>query len=446
MLAAVRACSRVLITEAFPKRKDGRVGRAVRDARLDKREARQKLAPQKEPYWRLISEGAHLGYYRGERVGKWVARYRRPGTTGGYRKSTLGEADDVRDADDDAILNFAQAQVKAQAWFAKLKTGEEERRGPYTVNQMLDDYMTGFKGKSVKLTQGRIDANIKPEIGTLLVSELTQRRLTTWHHGRAAAPAKLRTSKFATERNERVAVTDEDIRRRRSSANRDLTILKAALNAAFKDKRIASDSAWRNVAPFREADQAKLRYLQDDETRRLANACDPAFRPLMHAALLTGGRYAELTGLRVRDIDLPSSTVRFAITKSGKSRTAYLEDEGTRLFRTAIAGKAAGDLVFPRPDGHRWGASQQARYMKAACENGKVDPTGFHDLRRTYGARLAVKGVPMAVIAEALGHADERITRKHYAHLAPSYVSETVRAAVRGLGIVEKSTVRRIAG
>jgi hypothetical protein len=47
----------------------------------------------------------------------------------------------------------------------------------------------------------------------------------------------------------------------------------------------------------------------------------------------------------------------------------------------------------------------------------------------------------MAVIAEALGHADERITRKHYAHLSPSYVSQTVRQHAAGLGIVESSNV-----
>jgi integrase len=45
-------------------------------------------------------------------------------------------------------------------------------------------------------------------------------------------------------------------------------------------------------------------------------------------------------------------------------------------------------------------------------------------------------GVPIAVIAEALGHADERITRKHYAHLAPSYVRDAVRNGLGSLGIV----------
>jgi hypothetical protein len=54
-----------------------------------------------------------------------------------------------------------------------------------------------------------------------------------------------------------------------------------------------------------------------------------------------------------------------------------------------------------------------------------------------------VKGVPIAVIAEALGHADERITRKHYAHLSPSYVADTVRANVAGLGIVSSSNLIR---
>ncbi len=73
------------------------------------------------------------------------------------------------------------------------------------------------------------------------------------------------------------------------------------------------------------------------------------------------------------------------------------------------------------------------RPIFAACKAAGLEHVGFHDLRVTYGAR---QGVPMAVIAEALGHADERITRKHYAHLAPSYVAQTIREAAAGLGIV----------
>ena len=56
-----------------------------------------------------------------------------------------------------------------------------------------------------------------------------------------------------------------------------------------------------------------------------------------------------------------------------------------------------------------------------------------------------MKGVPMAVIAAQLGHAGTRMTEKHYAHLSPSYVAETIRANFPNLGIVEKTNVATIA-
>ncbi len=39
-----------------------------------------------------------------------------------------------------------------------------------------------------------------------------------------------------------------------------------------------------------------------------------------------------------------------------------------------------------------------------------------------------MRAVPMAVIARQLGHADTRMTERHYAHLAPNYVADTIRA------------------
>jgi len=47
----------------------------------------------------------------------------------------------------------------------------------------------------------------------------------------------------------------------------------------------------------------------------------------------------------------------------------------------------------------------------------------------------------MAVIAAQLGHADTRITEKHYAHLGPSYVAETVRNAFDEIGLLKDDNV-----
>jgi hypothetical protein len=52
-----------------------------------------------------------------------------------------------------------------------------------------------------------------------------------------------------------------------------------------------------------------------------------------------------------------------------------------------------------------------------------------------------MNGVPMGVIAAQLGHADTRMTEKHYAHLAPSYVAQTIRANFPRLGIAADETV-----
>jgi integrase len=424
------------------------MGRAVKDAKLDKRDARAKLAARKEPYWRLVSEGAHLGYYRGERVGKWVARHRAPGSGGGYSKRTLGEADDVRDADGEGILTFAQADAAARRWFEELARGGRNA-GPFTVGDALNEYLAGFTGKDIQSAKYRIEALIRPALGHIEVAQLTKKQVRDWLNARAAAPVRLRTRRNAEAQNERVVDVDDPdaVRKRRATANRDLTVLKAALNRAADDRERLPVDAWRTVKPFPDVDVARRRYLDDDEARRIVHAVTPEFRPMTQAALLTGGRYSELRRARVRDYDPQSRTLWLAETKSTTPRAVYLEDEGVALLEQASAGKLANALLFPRPDGKLWSASQQARPMDDACLHGKVERATFHDLRRTFGARLARKGVPMAVIAEAMGHADERITRKHYAHLAPSYVSETVRAAMSGMGVVANDgTVQRIAG
>lgn len=383
-----------------------------------------------------LSEGQHLGYYRGRRVRKWVARFRQPGGSRSYQEATIAEADDYVDSDGSKILSFKQAQETARRWFADIGQNDYPSSKPFAVSDALDDYLESFGGKDFENIRRRIEAIIRPQIGGHDTSRLTAKILTDRHLALANAPARLRTAPGAVQTYRSTAATADARRSRRSSANRILTILKAALNVAYRNEKIVDDNAWRRVRPFAKADAPSLRSLGDDESRRLVSACNANFRPMVMAALLTGARYSELAALEVRDFDCQSQSLWLRNTKSGTPRAVYLEGEGFRLVSEAIVGKSRTELIFPRPDGKRWGAAHQMRPMFAACKAAGLENVGFHDLRRTYGARLARKGVPIAVIAEALGHADERITRKHYAHLAPSYVAQTIREAASGLGII----------
>jgi len=223
------------------------------------------------------------------------------------------------------------------------------------------------------------------------------------------------------------------------------------LNHAREEGRITgTDDAWRLVKPFRGADAPKVSYLADDECVRLANACPPDFRALVTAALLTGCRYGELAAMRAGDLDHQAGTVNIPRSKSGKARHIVLTDEGRDFFARVALGKAADALLFQRdaiakqatraaPAEVRraaWGKSDQFRAMADACKAARIAPAvSFHVLRHTYASRLAARAVPMPVIAAQLGHADTRMTERHYAHLAPSYVADTVRAAFTSLGI-----------
>ncbi len=39
-----------------------------------------------------------------------------------------------------------------------------------------------------------------------------------------------------------------------------------------------------------------------------------------------------------------------------------------------------------------------------------------------------MNGVPLLIVAKNLGHSDTRMVEKHYGHLAPSYISDAIRA------------------
>jgi integrase len=409
------------------------VARTVRNQKLDTRSARAKLPSKKSPYWVSLAPGCALGYRKGSKGGVWLAKIVRDGMR---RETALGPADDVLDPDGVLAIGYPQAQAKAREWFEAV-VRPAKHAGPYTVRDAVADYLDWFRAtgrKSIKETEASVQAFILPRLGDEEVPTLTPAQLRKWLGEIAASPPRLRTRPGQQQNVRDTSDDPEATRRRHATANRILTVLKAALNHAWREGRAPSDEAWRRVAPFREADTARVRHLDREQCRRLINACPEPLRAIVRGALLTGARYGELARMRVADFHRDSGTLLVRQSKAGKLRHVELTTEGLGFFRGIIAGRVNTEFLFHR-EGESWGKSHQQRPLVEACRAASVTPAiSFHTLRHTYASLMVMDGVPLIVVARNLGHSDTRMVEKHYGHLTSSYIREAIRSA-KAIGI-----------
>lgn len=412
------------------------MGRMVKDALLQSIEARSKLKVRHEPYWRLIAEGVHLGYRKGKRGGVWIGRVREGA---GYRKQVLGNANDVIEATKENYLTFSEAQKSVATLLSDRPIPTE-----YDVGEAVARYLAWFKinRKSAKVTETVINAHILPSWKSVKLSDLRAEAIKAWHQKLATKPARKRVRSGQAVAY-REAPTDDDAKRaRKSTANRVLTVFKAVLNKAFEDELVQSHDAWRKVKPFENTDEPIVRFLKTSEATRLINACKPDFRILVQAALNTGARFSEVTGMKVCDFSPDNLSVHVRPSKSGKGRHVPLSPEGVSIFEAASVGKKTEDLLFVRADGSAWGKNYQVRPLLAACKNARIDPpVTFHELRHTYASLLAQAGADLLTISKLLGHADTRITSRHYAHLCDKTLAIAVNRFLPSFANVKKENV-----
>lgn len=169
-----------------------------------------------------------------------------------------------------------------------------------------------------------------------------------------------------------------------------------------------------------------VRFLTDDERRRLLDAAKADSDPNMHTAIVlalaTGARCDNLRRLTWADIDFERRAARFDRTKSGdgrwiplipsavdaltahKARDPQGVDAGTYVFKDVRAGCAAGLNTKP------WRRVRDAAALDSHMR--------FHDLRHTTATYLLAAGANTIEIAAALGHKTLAMAQR-YAHQSP---------------------------
>ncbi|MES2255040.1 MAG: site-specific integrase [Pseudomonadota bacterium] len=412
---------------------------------LSTAKARKRLKAGRQPHFQsLVTGRSHLGYQRNEssKAGRWMLRrYEGRDAKGNerYVVAGLGWADDDRRADGTAILSYEQAKVVALALLDQAKGGAV-LPGTLTVRTALARHFTAkvAQGKDTRIDEQKAAKLILPPLGNLLVAELTSDTLRKWLASLAKAPALQRSSKReGAKQNTKAKPQGEDaIRKRRASANRTFTILRAALNFAYKEGDATSDAAWRRVEPFSDVDHPKIDFLEIDEAKRLINAAPEDFRKLVMAGLQTGCRYGELCRLKVSDFSASAGTVLIQRSKSGKSRHVVLSVEGINFFRSITTGRRGDELMLTHDDGRPWKHGEQSRAMREATKAAKLRPIGFHILRHTYGSLSVMGAMPLPALQQNLGHADLRMTMRHYGHLSEGFMKSAVRDNAPTFGFV----------
>jgi integrase len=417
--------------------------RKVKSRALDSRDARSRLGPRGMPYYQSLDQKLHLGYRRIRgKSGTWWARHYLGEQR--YAVEPIGVADDQSPADGVEILNFWQAQDKARARMAGRTLGNGKTIEPLTVKDACEHYLEWLETnrKAAYDARRRAEAFIYPALGEIECSALTANLLEKWHVGLAKAAPRVRTAPGKAQQHRPLNGDDDEVRRRRASANRILVILRAALNRAWRAGKIPSDSEWRRVELFGAVGAARIRYLTVAEAGRLVNGCHPEFRPMVQAALATGCRYGELCRLTVADFNPDSGTLAIRHSKSGKPRHVVLTEEGAAFFRELSVGQSGHELMLRRANGEPFRKSHQAKPMIEACERARIKPRiSFHGLRHSWASLAVMGGVPLMVVARNLGHSTTRMVEQHYGHLSASFVSDAIRAGAPTFGFTSDNKI-----
>jgi integrase len=176
---------------------------------------------------------------------------------------------------------------------------------------------------------------------------------------------------------------------------------------------------------------SEIRFLNQEELDALISTVNvsegpfgPTDRAIFLTAAMTGMRQGELLALRWRDVDWEAKRIQvrrnytrghWSTPKSRSGERAVplsgkVEVELRAHYRhSRFSGE--DDLVFANPlSGEVLPHGSLVRRFKKTLKAAGVRKVRFHDLRHTFGTRIAAAGVPMRVLQEWMGHRDYRTT------------------------------------
>jgi integrase len=271
---------------------------------------------------------------------------------------------------------------------------------------------------------------VQSELGALAVQELTRRHIDD-------LIVKLRGGELVRPAG----------KARKAWSARSCNYMRGALSQVL-GQLVAEGRLTRNVAALVDRVPGKAKKLQtftpDQVETVLRGIAKDRNRHAWHLAL-AGLRRGEIAGQRWTDIDLENRTLRIGTTRVDVRGRALDQDEPKTanagrvlpipeaLLAELVAAKArqgAEKLVLREAyadegfvvcneAGEPYHPSTLSTLWQAAIRDLDVPQIRLHDARHTCATLMHLQGVPIALVAAWLGHADISFTMRTYVHAQP---------------------------
>jgi integrase len=360
---------------------------------INSKSARDKLDPRREPYWSRIQAGLFVGYRKPDQGdGTWIARRR--SEEGKQQYHALG-----------TFAGYDEAVKAAAQWANALDAGVSAKG--MNVKQACEHYVKHLslhKGKaSERDAEGRFNRLVyDAKIGKIDLSKLRTSDVTSWL-------AK------QIEQDEDDAEDEDDLRRAKDSANRNLASLKAALNLAMKDRMVATDAGWKTVSKFKDVGRRREAFLPAPQRKALIEACPADLQRLVKAMLLTGARPGELANVNAQHFDRDQGTL--ALEGKTGYRVVTLSSAAVAFFTDCIKDKIGNAPLLATDFDQRWNKDLWKKPFKVAAAAAKLPSTAvMYSLRHTAISEMIAGGMDSFVVARLAGTSTAMIDA-HYGHL-----------------------------
>jgi integrase len=368
------------------------MARKIRDAKLESRSARLRLAIRKKPYTGpVLARGIHLLYRRNKTNGTWVVKC--SNAHGGYWTKGFGQADDHETSDGVHVLAFHEACDAAKA-LARGKADTTDSK-PMTVADAIAAYKRDLKSRGGHQSNAtRVEKHLTGALAGKPVGMLTVRDLQNWRDS-------------LTERGLKPA-----------SVNRTRTGLRAALElAATLDHRITNRHVFRlGLRGLPAANRARRIVLPDADVLRILRAAyeiDHAFGILVDTLASTGARLSQVARLQCADLQADRPDPRLMMPSSfkgrGQKKITHRPVPITATLALALK-RVKGDRpdaapLLLKPDGKAWQSTSTADHrdlFRAAVMRAGLNPDTVtsYALRHSSVVRALLGGVPVAVVAQ----------------------------------------------